>query len=139
MKREDYQKLTEKEKENLIEKFKDEEKEKRETIRFFVEEIVYPIIKNENDIETISLDPNYQYNDEGYSFHYIMPFINGERYGYDEIMEEIDLALGGIASLIHDEITIDVQELKINHQKNELDTKLEKKPSKVQKKYRFKF
>lgn len=134
MKREDYQKLTKKEKENLIQKFKEEEKEKRETIKMLIEDILYPIIKNENDIEIISLDPKYEYNDEGYSFNYIMPFINGERYGYYEIMEKIDYSLCDIASLIHEEINIDVQELKMNHQKNELETKLPRKTKTKQRK-----
>lgn len=134
MKHEDYIKLTQEEKKNLITELKNKVKEINNITLFMVEEIIYPIIKNNSDIEEITLDPRHEYNDEGYAPTNIMPFINGSSYDYQELMEEIDNKLKTIAKLIFEPITIDVQELKIRFQKNELDNKLIKKHVKKQNK-----
>lgn len=134
MKHEDYIKLTQEEKKNLITELKNKVKEINNITIFMVEEIIYPIIKNNSDIEEITLDPRHEYNDEGYAHTNIMPFINGSSYDYEELMEEIDNKLKTIAKLIFEPITIDVQELKIRFQKNELDNKLIKKHVKKQNK-----
>jgi hypothetical protein len=135
MRHEDYIKLTKEEKTKLITKLKNQRKEIDKTIIFLIEDILYPILKNTtNDIEEVTLDPTYEYNDEGYSHSNIMPFINGSNYEHIDLMDKIDASLEKVVELILEPITIDVQELKIKFQKNELENTLIKKHVKKQNK-----
>lgn len=82
-----------------------------------VEEVVYPIIKDKPELFSLHLDPNYEYNDEGYCHTNIMPFLNDDWDGWEhsDVRAEIDDALADLAKYIpreEDGLTINLNELR---------------------------
>jgi hypothetical protein len=104
-------------------------------LQMLAEEAVYPIIKKNAKIEELVLDPNYQYNDEGYAPNFLMPFVNGnyDDYEGDYDMQKLDLACSRFAHLMTEDISVDVMEVKARYAAKKLDGELEKNSSKKRK------
>lgn len=87
-----------------------------------VEDIIYPLIKNETELNSLYLDPNYEYNDEGYPSTYVMAIFNNEWDSSDnyELKEKIDTLLAELAPFLphkHDDILeIDLDDLRYKKQ-----------------------
>jgi hypothetical protein len=128
---EEFDKLTKEEKMGIVERMNEIKNQSQDFLIRMVEERVAPILLKNPYIEDLTLDPKYEYNDEGYAPSYIMPFINGEYYmrdgDGDDLFEKIDYACSDIAGLITSDISIDVQEVKTRYAANQLDKKLPKK------------
>lgn len=128
---EEFDKLSAEEKKKIIELMNNINSESQQFLVKLVEERVVPILMANPSIEDLTLDPKYEYNDEGYAPSYIMPFINGDYYmrddDGDDVFEKIDYACSDIANLINSEISIDVAEVKARYAAKDLDKKLSNK------------
>ncbi len=106
-------------------------------LEYMAEEVVAPILVRNPQIETLTLDPNYEYNDEGYAPSHVMPFINGEYWGEDDdLFEEIDNACAGFAHLMTQDISFDVDLLKKKYAAKHLDKELPEKPKKSSRRFK---
>lgn len=130
---EDYFKLNSDQQDKLLGEIKNVLQEVDVAITQLAAIRLIPIFEKHHEIETITLDPTYEYNDEGYAPNYIMPWINDNYDTYsseeheDEWRSEIEDVLGDIASLIHKEVLIDRQNTLIKHRKETLENQLETK------------
>lgn len=92
-----------------------------------------PILEKHPEIQAISLDAKYQYDDEGYSPNNIMPWINEEieyyeqSYEYENVRTLIDNELQSLSHLIKEDIYIDSKEVLTKFLNNKLNTNLKEK------------
>lgn len=98
-----------------------------------------PILEQHPEIQAISLDAEYQYDDQGYSPNNIMPWINEEieyheeSYEYETVRNKIDNELKSITHLIRENIYIESKEVLTNYLNNKLDNNLKQKKTKTPK------
>ncbi len=127
----EFDSMTNEQKDNLIEAIVKYKEKVNNFLQLLAEEAVYPIIKENKNIEDLVLDPNYRYDDEGYSPNCVMPFVNGESDDYYRKydMEALDLACSKFAHLMTSDIAIDVPLVRARYDAKNLEDKLEKKYS----------
>ena len=116
----------------------------QKNVSVIVEKILAPVIQN-YAIDTIEIDPNYEYHDEGFYGNH-MVYINGtdpcekeeeenvpkinkkaKTITYTDLQEKIDNMLETVSSLINNTINIDCSKVRAILQNHDLDTKLSAK------------
>lgn len=121
----------------LLKKIREQRGDIDNFISFLVKDAIIPIMEKNPDIEEVSLDHSYEYNDEGYAPSHVMPFINGEYWGEDDdLFEEIDNACAGFAHLMTQDISFDVDLLKKKYAAKHLDKELPEKPKKSSRRFK---
>ncbi len=100
-------------------------------VEMFIEDALGEILSSHPEIESVYLDPKYEYNDEGYAPMNIMPFINGEYFGEDgeDLFEQIDEACAGFSAYITEGFEVDVNKVRTRYNAKKLDGELTKKRS----------
>lgn len=131
---EDYFKLNAETQEKLLKEMKNVLTEVDSAVYQLIAIRLAPIFETHTEIETITLDNTYEYNDEGYAPHYIMPWINDNYDQYsstdefeDEWRSEIETAVAEVAPLVREQLTFDRQSILAKYRKETLDSQLETK------------
>lgn len=73
------------------------------------------VVRLKSDANTVTLDPHYEYNDEGPIPDNIMAWINGRNEWDDEhenLQNELDSVLADVSKFIHETIELDISQLK---------------------------
>lgn len=125
----EYNELSDDNKNEIIDKYQELKNKMDKFIENYIEESLAEIIIKTPSIDSITLDPKYEYNDEGYSPTYIMPFINGEYWGDeedidDDLFERIDYACAKVSHLITEDISLDVDLIRKKYSAKKLDEAL---------------
>ncbi len=137
----EYAELSEDKKEDIIDKYQELKNKMDKFIESYIEESLAEIILKTPSIEQITLDPKYEYNDEGYAPTYIMPFINGEYWGNndgidDDLFERIDYACAKVAHLITEDVSLDIDLIRKKYSAKKLDETLPNKNNSSSKKFK---
>lgn len=120
--KEEFESLNENEKNQLVKALNEVRNQSQEFVRMMVEEAVAPILLAYPDIRELTIDPHYEYNDEGYCHNNVMPFINGDYYGSDHLeaaFEEIDNACSELSDIMSGSLDIDVESVRQRFKKPE--------------------
>ncbi len=125
----EYNELSDDNKNEIIDKYQELKNKMDKFIENYIEESLAEIIIKTPSIDSITLDPKYEYSDEGYSPTYIMPFINGEYWGDeedidDDLFERIDYACAKVSHLITEDISLDVDLIRKKYSAKKLDEAL---------------
>ncbi len=137
----EYSELSEDKKDEIIDKYQELKNKMDKFIESYIEESLAELLIKHPSIEQLTLDPKYEYNDEGYAPHYIMPFINGEYWGDgesidDDLFEKIDYACAKVAHLITEDVSLDVDLIRKKYSAKKLDSELPSNNNKTSKKFK---
>ncbi len=126
---EEFDDLNSTEKSKILDDLYEVKTKMNKIVEMFIEDALGEILSKSPQIESVYLDPKYEYNDEGYSPMYIMPFINGEYFGEDgeELFEEIDNACSHFSAYIVEGFEVDVDKVRTRYNAKKLDGELAKK------------
>lgn len=137
----EYGELSEDRKNEIIDQYQELKNKMDKFIESYIEESLAEIIIKTPAIEQLTLDPKYEYNDEGYAPTYIMPFINGEYWGDndqidDDLFERIDYACAKVSHLITEDISLDVDLIRKKYTAKKLDETLSNNKNSTSKKFK---
>lgn len=122
-KEEEIKLMSEKEKHDLLLSINELQKKSKNLVRNVIEKIVYLTVKEHKNIESIYLDTNYEYDDQGYAFTYAKAYINNNYDGNESndillsIQKKIDDNMGDLYPYILMPKSFNIDILKLHNNK----------------------
>ncbi len=123
----------------LLKKIREQRGDIDNFISFLVKDAIIPIMEKNPDIEEVSLDHSYEYNDEGYAPSYVMPVINGDyetEPNNPDVQEEMDYACADFSDLMTRDAYVSREDVKLWNARK-LDKDLPKNKPKSKSRYKM--